>query len=142
MPNIICHFSNVKCQISWRRQHFLIKNQLATFNIKFQMSSSNCQISNVTFQMSNFKSHVGDNSSCSTQQLIQNPVAPFRISNFKCQMSNIICHMSNVKNQMSDVNKVKLLSERTSGVPPVILNMYSWLHSSGKRQKFFYTWTS
>ena len=28
--------------------------------------------------------------------------------------------MSNVKNQMSNVNKVKLLSERTSGVPPVI----------------------
>ena len=28
--------------------------------------------------------------------------------------------MSNVKNQMSNVNKVNLLSERTSGVPPVI----------------------
>ena len=28
--------------------------------------------------------------------------------------------MSNVKNKMSNVNKVKLLSERTSGVPPVI----------------------
>ena len=30
--------------------------------------------------------------------------------------------MSNVKNEMSNVNKVKLLSERTSGVPPVIFN--------------------
>ena len=30
------------------------------------------------------------------------------------------CQMSNVKNQMSNVKKVKLLSERTSGVPPVI----------------------
>ena len=29
--------------------------------------------------------------------------------------------MSNVKNQMSNVNKVKLMSERTSGVPPIIL---------------------
>ena len=28
--------------------------------------------------------------------------------------------MSNVKNEISNVNKVKLLSERTSGVPPVI----------------------
>ena len=28
--------------------------------------------------------------------------------------------MSNVNNQMSNVNEVKLLSERTSGVPPVI----------------------
>ena len=30
------------------------------------------------------------------------------------------CQMSNVKNQMSNVNKVKLLSKRTSGVSLVI----------------------
>ena len=35
---------------------------------------------------------------------------------FKC--SNV--HMSNVEYQVSNVNKVKLFSERTSGVPPVI----------------------
>ena len=32
---------------------------------------------------------------------------------FKCQISDVKC-------QMSNVNKVKLLSEHTSGVPPVI----------------------
>ena len=31
-------------------------------------------------------------------------------------MSNVKFHMTNVKNQMSNVNKIKLLSERTSGV--------------------------
>ena len=31
--------------------------------------------------------------------------------------------MSNVKNQMSNVNKVKLLSERTSGVPSVVFEL-------------------
>ena len=64
------------------------------------MSSSNCQISNVTFQMSNFKSHVGDNPSCSIQQLIQNPVANFRISNLKCQMSNSKFQNLNFKGQI------------------------------------------
>ena len=46
----------------------------------------------------------------------------FKSSNdqmFKC--SNV--HMSNVEYQVSNVNKVKLLSERTSGVPPVIFIM-------------------
>ena len=38
----------------------------------------------------------------------------------ECQMSNVICQMTNVKNQMSNVNKVNFLSERISGVPPVI----------------------
>ena len=49
------------------------------------------------------------------------------ISNVKCQMSNFICHMSyiicqisNVKCQMPNVNKVKLMSERTSEAPLVI----------------------
>ena len=37
-------------------------------------------------------------------------------------MSNV-----NVKNQMLNVNKVKLLSERTSGVPPVIFNLIKFL---------------
>ena len=31
--------------------------------------------------------------------------------------------MSNFENQISNVNKVKLLSERTSGVPPVIFDL-------------------
>ena len=46
-------------------------------------------------------------------------------------MSNVICHKSNVQNQMSDVkyqmpnvNKVKLLSERTFGAPPVIFIVF------------------
>merc|ERR1712222_204260 len=34
---------------------------------------------------------------------------------------NVKCQMSNVKCQMLSVNKVKLLSEHTSGVPLVIL---------------------
>ena len=38
------------------------------------------------------------------------------MSYVKCQMSNVIC-------QMSNVNKVKLLSERTSGVPLVIFSV-------------------
>ena len=48
----------------------------------------------------------------------------FKLSKFKlsnCQifkLSNV--HMSSVKCQMSNINKVKLLSERTSGVAPVI----------------------
>ena len=54
---------------------------------------------------------------CSNVQRIKgSKVQKFKFSNvqmFKCQMSNI-------KYQMSNVNKVKLLSERTSGVPPVI----------------------
>ena len=45
--------------------------------------------------------------------------------NVKCQLSNVICQISNVKNQMCNVNKVKLLSERTSGVPPVIFQLVS-----------------
>ena len=40
--------------------------------------------------------------------------------NVKYQMSNAISQMSNVISLMSNVNKVKHLSERTSGVPPVI----------------------
>ena len=32
------------------------------------------------------------------------------------------CQMSNINYQILDDNKVKLLSERTSGVPPVIFN--------------------
>ena len=46
----------------------------------------------------------------------------FKSSNdemFKC--SNV--HMSNVEYQVSNINEVKLLSERTSGVPLVILIM-------------------
>ena len=39
--------------------------------------------------------------------------------NVECQMANFECRMSNVECQMSNVNKVNLLSERTSGVPPV-----------------------
>ena len=39
---------------------------------------------------------------------------------FKFQMSNVKYQMSNFKYQMSNANKVELLSERTSGVPPVI----------------------
>ena len=49
--------------------------------------------------------------------------------------------MSNVKNQMSNVNKVKLLSERTAGVPPVIffiLKAYALTH----RLCFQKLWTS
>ena len=37
-------------------------------------------------------------------------------------MYNVTYHMSNVENQILNVNKVKLLSERTSGVPPVIFS--------------------
>ena len=46
----------------------------------------------------------------------------------ECQMSNVIYQMSNnkykmskIKCQMPKVNKVELLSERTSGAPPVIV---------------------
>ena len=35
-------------------------------------------------------------------------------------MLNVKCQKSNVKCQMPNVNKVKLLSEHTSGAPPVI----------------------
>ena len=35
-------------------------------------------------------------------------------------MSNVKCQKLNVKCRMQDVNKVKLLSEHTSGFPPVI----------------------
>ena len=38
-------------------------------------------------------------------------------------MLNVKCQMSNVKSQMLSVNEVKLLSERTSGVPPVIFGI-------------------
>ena len=41
-------------------------------------------------------------------------------SNVKCKMQNVKCQKSDVKCQMPEVNKVKLLSERTSGAPPVI----------------------
>ena len=67
--------SNFECQLS---------------NVKFK-----CQISNVTFQISNYKYHIEDNPSSATQQLIQNQVATFNISdanvkfdilNFKFQM--------------------------------------------------------
>ena len=37
-------------------------------------------------------------------------------------MTNVKNVMSNVKYQMSNVNKVKLLSELTSGIPPVIFD--------------------
>ena len=50
-----------------------------------------------------------------------------QLLNVKCQMSYVIYQMSNnkykmskIKCQMPKVNKVKLLSERTSGAPPVI----------------------
>ena len=55
------------------------------------------------------------------------PLVEYQMSNVISHMSIIKCQKSNVKNQMSNVicqmpnvNKVKLLSERTSGVPPVI----------------------
>ena len=38
-----------------------------------------------------------------------------QMSNVKCQKSNFYCQY-----QMPNVNKVKLLSEHTSGAPPVI----------------------
>ena len=69
---------------------------------------------------------------CSNVQMfICSNVPMFKSSNvqmFKC--SNVKCQMSNVKYQMSNVNKVKLLSVRTSGVPPVIFELkpqYIWL---------------
>ena len=37
--------------------------------------------------------------------------------------------MSNVKNELSNVDKVKLLSERTAGVPPVIFISYAQVHA-------------
>ena len=40
--------------------------------------------------------------------------------NVKCQMSYVKCQKRKVKYQMSNVSKVKLLSERLYGVPPVI----------------------
>ena len=40
-------------------------------------------------------------------------------------MSNVKCQMSKIKCQMPHVNKVKLLSERTSGNPPVIFLLVS-----------------
>ena len=62
-------------------------------------------------------------SKCSNVQMFKcSNVSMFQCSNvpntqmFKC--ANV--QMSDVKCQMSNVNKVKLLSERTSGVPPVI----------------------
>ena len=42
------------------------------------------------------------------------------LKNFTYQIWNDKCQMSNVKYQISNVDKVKLLSERTSEVPPVI----------------------
>ena len=60
---------------------------------------------------------------CSNFQMFKHLSVPmFQCSNvqiFKC--SNVKFQMSIVKYQMSNVNKVKFLSERTSGVPPVIL---------------------
>ena len=47
----------------------------------------------------------------------------FKYSNvqmFKC--SNVKCQMSKVKSQISNVNKVRILSELTSEVPPVIFD--------------------
>ena len=43
-------------------------------------------------------------------------------------------YMTNVKNQMSNVNKVKLLSERTSEVPPVISEQKILLESFDEQQ--------
>ena len=57
---------------------------------------------------------------CSNVQMFKcSNVQMFKLSNvqmFKC---------SNVKYQMSNVNKIKLLSVRTSGVPPVIFRCAS-----------------
>ena len=47
-----------------------------------------CQTSNINFQISKFKSQVGDNPSCATQQLIQKQVVPFNMSNFKSEVLN------------------------------------------------------
>ena len=41
--------------------------------------------------------------------------------------------MSTMKCQMSNVNKVKLLSERTSGVPPVIFGLAEFPNLRGER---------
>ena len=41
----------------------------------------------------------------------------------KCHMSYVKCQKSNFKNEMSNVHRVKLLSERTSGVPQVTFCM-------------------
>ena len=38
-------------------------------------------------------------------------------------VKRVECRMSNVQFQMSNVNKVKVMSERTSGVPPVIFSL-------------------
>ena len=67
----------------------------------FQMSNFKCQTSNINFQISKFKSRVGDNPSCATQQLIQKQVATVNISNFKCPISNVQFQMSNFKCQIS-----------------------------------------
>ena len=64
---------------------------------------------------------------CSKRQMLKYSKDPM----FKCthvQMFNQIIkcsnvHMSNVEYQVPNVNKVKLLSERTSGVPRVIFIM-------------------
>ena len=65
--------------------------------------------SNVTFQISNDKYHIEDNPSSAAQQLIQNQVATFNLSNanftfhvlnFKFHMSNIKCHFSTIKFQI------------------------------------------
>ena len=68
---------------------------------------------------------------CSNFQMFKRLSVPmFQCSNvqiFKC--SNVKFQMSIVKYQMSNVNKVKFLSELTSGVPlgifaPLILNLH------------------
>ena len=62
---------------------------------------------NIIYHLSNIqsKSHVGDNSSFATQQLVQKQVATFNIKfqmlNFKCQILNFIFHISNVPFQIS-----------------------------------------
>ena len=45
-----------------------------------------------------------------------------QMSKIKCQKSNVKNQMSKIKCQMTNVNKIKLLSERTSGAPPVIFS--------------------
>ena len=67
----------------------------------------------------------------STGQLVHWSIGPW----VECKILNVKCQMSSVINEMSNVNKVKLLSERTSGVPPVIFIDTEILHDAPCREK-------
>ena len=62
----------------------------------------------------------------------------WNVQMFKCSNIQMFkCQVSNVKYQMSIVNKVKLLSERTSGVPPIIFFIFwrNWRGSISSKEK-------